>query len=823
MLFKSLKLQNIRSYIEETITFPEGSVLLAGDIGAGKSTILLAIEYALFGTKRSELDASSLLRNGSHAGRIELVLELQEKEIKISRTIKRTPNTIKQEAGFLVINNARLDATPMELRAKILELLGYPKEALTQTKDLIYRYTVYTPQEQMRQILYEDKETRLNTLRKVFNIDKYKRIKENAQLIAKELRTRRRILEETAALLPHVQQQRKTLSEQRQEKEKTCAEKLPLLLSIQEKKIMLQQKIAEREIKQKELQKLQQELAILIAVQGKNKTEQKQLQGKIIQIQEQISTLQKKSQQMPEKPTILSKEQLLQEIEKEEQTLQKTRQDLLLYSQEQKTIEEEMQRLEQEIASFAKISEHKKDSEQQLTDLEKEIQQKKEVEKHIQEEEQSLLELMKQLATWEIQEKTAKETIRRIQILDTCTLCLQHVEHTHKEKIITAQSALFEEAEKEFQKRREQQQLLHKKIEKEKQRLEELLLAEKKKAVLFSTIEHILQKEKEKQQKEKELQQKKRAAAEGQTKIVALQTVPLEQLQQALADKKLVLQKLYAWETAALEQKNIELFIKEKQTQQSQQEKELSELKKQEQEGKEKQQQLQKQIEKYDDLPLLFEQQKKELQETQEQEKQQEILYATMKKEIASLLEQEKLVEKEIQEKEAVQRQMQQVAIYAQWLEDFFIPLVSLMEKQVLLQLHASFQELFTQWFVTIMGDAMTARLNEEFTPVIEQNGFDVEATDLSGGEKTAVALAYRLALNKVINDFMTTIMTKEVIILDEPTDGFSAEQLDKVRDVLEELQMRQIILVSHETKMESFVEHVLRIEKTGHVSRVVS
>ena len=35
MLLKELKLNNIRSYIEETITFSEGSTLLSGDIGSG--------------------------------------------------------------------------------------------------------------------------------------------------------------------------------------------------------------------------------------------------------------------------------------------------------------------------------------------------------------------------------------------------------------------------------------------------------------------------------------------------------------------------------------------------------------------------------------------------------------------------------------------------------------------------------------------------------------------------------------------------------------------------------------------------------------------
>ena len=66
-------------------------------------------------------------------------------------------------------------------------------------------------------------------------------------------------------------------------------------------------------------------------------------------------------------------------------------------------------------------------------------------------------------------------------------------------------------------------------------------------------------------------------------------------------------------------------------------------------------------------------------------------------------------------------------------------------------------------------------------------------------------------------------IKTKEMLILDEPTDGFSMEQLDKVRDVLERLNLGQTVIVSHESKIESFVDNVIRIRKEGHVSTVVS
>jgi len=83
--------------------------------------------------------------------------------------------------------------------------------------------------------------------------------------------------------------------------------------------------------------------------------------------------------------------------------------------------------------------------------------------------------------------------------------------------------------------------------------------------------------------------------------------------------------------------------------------------------------------------------------------------------------------------------------------------------------------------------------------------------------------LSYRLALNKVINDIVAEIKTKDIIMLDEPTDGFSTEQLDKVRDVLEQLNMKQVIIVSHESKIESFVENVIRVQKQDHASVVLS
>src|SRR3989344_3425650 len=147
---------------------------------------------------------------------------------------------------------------------------------------------------------------------------------------------------------------------------------------------------------------------------------------------------------------------------------------------------------------------------------------------------------------------------------------------------------------------------------------------------------------------------------------------------------------------------------------------------------------------------------------------------------------------------EEVEERVKNMKRYHDWLEDMFTPLMANMEKHVFSQVHREFNSFFTEWFnILIEDEGFSVRLDEEFSPLVVQNGHSIDIVDLSGGEKTCVALAYRLALNKVINNMISDVKTKDLLILDEPTDGFSNEQLDKVRLVLDELNFKQVIIVS--------------------------
>jgi exonuclease SbcC len=157
---------------------------------------------------------------------------------------------------------------------------------------------------------------------------------------------------------------------------------------------------------------------------------------------------------------------------------------------------------------------------------------------------------------------------------------------------------------------------------------------------------------------------------------------------------------------------------------------------------------------------------------------------------------------------------------YQSWLSSFFRPAVKLIESQTLIQATARFNEHFQRFFASLVEDPdMVVRVKEDFTPVFERQGFDQAYEALSGGERTSMALAYRFALNSVVRE---SIMAQpELIILDEPTDGFSKEQIYKMRGLLEELDSKQVILVSHEKELESMADHIYRVEKRNGTSMV--
>ena len=155
-----------------------------------------------------------------------------------------------------------------------------------------------------------------------------------------------------------------------------------------------------------------------------------------------------------------------------------------------------------------------------------------------------------------------------------------------------------------------------------------------------------------------------------------------------------------------------------------------------------------------------------------------------------------------------------------EWLNKYFMTTVQLIEDYVLDTVNYKFNELFKEWFELLVEDtSKTVRVDEKFNPIIQQNEFEQTFEWLSGGEKAGIALAYRLALNSLIRR-QPTGFRPELLMLDEPTDGFSKEQLTKVSNILSDIENKQVIIVSHNQEFVK-LDQIISVTKENDISRI--
>jgi len=133
------------------------------------------------------------------------------------------------------------------------------------------------------------------------------------------------------------------------------------------------------------------------------------------------------------------------------------------------------------------------------------------------------------------------------------------------------------------------------------------------------------------------------------------------------------------------------------------------------------------------------------------------------------------------------------------------------------------FNDHFREWFkLLVEEETIDVEINpDDFQPIAKVNGYESPASDMSGGEKSALALAYRLALDKVIVEKYPDVKTRDLIILDEPTDGFSSEQTNRMQAVFQRLGMAQMIIISHERTLDSFVSDIFTFTKKNHKTTI--
>jgi len=171
MRVEIIQLENIRSHVKSTVPFARGFNCLVGGLGCGKSSILYAIDFALFGDPLGR-SYNYLLREGADSGKVTLQFVQNGKGYKVLRGLKRRGKGIGQDfdelklfQGENLIASVKADAVAEQLEA----ITGLDKE--------LFREIVWVRQEHLKELLDARPRERQKRLDELFGLSERRRKK----------------------------------------------------------------------------------------------------------------------------------------------------------------------------------------------------------------------------------------------------------------------------------------------------------------------------------------------------------------------------------------------------------------------------------------------------------------------------------------------------------------------------------------------------------------------------------------------------------------------------------------------------------------------
>ncbi len=113
--------------------------------------------------------------------------------------------------------------------------------------------------------------------------------------------------------------------------------------------------------------------------------------------------------------------------------------------------------------------------------------------------------------------------------------------------------------------------------------------------------------------------------------------------------------------------------------------------------------------------------------------------------------------------------------------------------------------------------------IDDTYTPYVKsESGTDREVSNLSGGERTLLAFAYRLGLGQLIMQSRTG-HGLGMLLLDEPTENLGTEDgsINRLAEAISRFRaIEQIIAVTHSEAFAEKAEHVIILEKEAGISK---
>ena len=839
MQIAAVGLRNLRSYRAAELQLGPGTTLLTGDIGSGKTSLLYAIEMALFGF--AEVDPGYLVRHGAKDAEVSLTLtdgtRRWELRRRFVRKARKGRDAFEPTENSLAVDGQRTSYSATELRRWTIDLLGFPDNPNPRAHSDVWRWAVYLAQERMRDVLDPDVEARMETVRKALGVEQYRLAGENARGLTRALgeraaslveqATRHRGVEEEAGAwqlqrstaeqeLRALEAQEEALRDQLHEARTNLEDLETRRRSVQTAReaISHQERLArelERSVEQDRgaleasrahLARLEQEFTRESVAAPSGKGESGSLPSLRTSREEAAARLAHLDRLRGEASVISDQ---LGQAGNRERALQ-VRVDATL--RELSLVQAERLRLD-EAEPVADPSAPEDRTGGELLAERNQLDERRR-------------ELDRRAATGSVELQELLDIVRE----GVCPRCHRPVEPSEFEAHQIEQQNLVDGLRDEVEAATRQIQVADQRVgarleyERQHERWQQLdsrrLESRQRDAALHArSVEEqgvLLQVTTERTDLEA-----RRDAVAGPLEGYERERLELADVDRAIVAAEERARLLSAWHerVTALERQ-----IPEVRGEIGLREKTEAERIARRDEVRRQIAAAQAELQVPTDLEERWTAGRRRFDEVGQSLENTLRDAGRPRGKVAEAVARLEDLTRRQREREDLDRQASQLTRLADWIDKEFRNAMLELERRRLLQGRLQFERRFAQYFAALVEDpSLAARVDETFAPWVDIAGQPTPAEALSGGERTALALAYRLALGRTVRD--AGRLALETLILDEPTEGFSQEQTLRMGDLLESLGLPQVLLVSHERQLEGIADRVVRIRKKDGVSTV--
>ncbi len=832
MQLRRLEVSNIRSFESGRLELGPGTTLLVGDVGAGKSSLLYAVEMALFGV--AEVDAAYLVRHGTAHAEVAVTLQDGEHAYAIRRRFRkvrrRGRETYEPERLTYAEDGAPAAYSATEIRQRVIELLGFPDNPNPHAHSDLWRWAIYVPQERMREILAADAEERLETVRKALGVERYRLAAGNAQAVAVDLRASARHRREEAGRMAHWDTE---LADARRESDRLQLERATFATAVHQQQEQLAGARATREEHERRGARLEADRRELESLRREEESD----------LSAAATAGRRREALLREAAAERSEAETLRPLAENRASLRAER------GQAEERLAAVRRRLDDHAQGLQELARAREASQAAARRVDESVQRLERSEQERERVRGGLAGLLQQGPTHEpasptprtlveieqvsrdavttehqaleraARARTARDTLDQLIQGGVCPTCHQPVDApafaAHREEalhelgeadaLLERGSASRAALEEERKARERYDRALERWQELERQRAEARELLARRESDATAAGEALVAARQEGTERRRQYEELRPLEAEASRRREEL----------ANAERDLP-ERVRAEESASRAEERLRaLTVLE--ARRAEEDRRLDdELRRAADRRAGRSERLRAIGRALDEAPAEIAALTAAREgEAAAQRRLSEVQSALVRTDtrLDDLVRRITLAEQGRDQRTSLLREAEGIEAKAAWIDVPFRLAVLRMEKELLAHAQVAFDRAFSRFFATLVDDPqLTARTDVSFTPEVTIGGEVTPAEALSGGERTSLALAFRLALAGVVRSLGQVRL--ESLLLDEPTDGFSGEQVVRMGELLEELALPQVVVVSHESQLTGIADRTVRVSK---------